>query len=150
MGREVAVLADLQGPKIRIAKFADAPVLLEPDQAFALECDANALPGDVTRVGVSYLNLYKDVKPGDTLLLDDGLIALRVERIEGTVIHTQVTRRRRAVRPQGHQSPRRRPVAHRAGRQGQAGHQARCGARRGFPRRVVRQVARPTSDEAAS
>jgi len=91
LGREVAVLADLQGPKIRITKFAAAPVLLEPGRPFALECDANALPGDVTRVGVSYLNLYKDVKPGDTLLLDDGLIALHVERIEGTTIHTQVT-----------------------------------------------------------
>ena len=84
------MLADLQGPKIRIAKFAAAPVLPEPGQAFALECDANALPGDVTRVGVSYLNLYKDVKPGDTLLLDDGLIALQVESITGTTIHTRV------------------------------------------------------------
>ena len=79
LGREVAVLADLQGPKIRIAKFAAAPVLLEPDEPFALECDANALPGDVTRIGVSYLNLYKDVKVGDTLLLDDGLIGLNVD-----------------------------------------------------------------------
>ena len=90
LGNEVAVLADLQGPKIRIAKFAAAPVLLEPGRPFTLECDANALPGDVARIGVSYLNLYKDVKAGDTLLLDDGLIALRVERIEGTTIHTMV------------------------------------------------------------
>jgi len=90
LGREVGVLADLQGPKIRIAKFAAAPVLLEPGRAFALECSANALPGDVNRVGVSYLNLYKDVHPGDTLLLDDGLIALQVERIDGTTIHTRV------------------------------------------------------------
>ena len=66
LGREVAILADLQGPKIRIAKFAAAPVLLEPGAPFALECDAEALPGDVTRIGVSYLNLYKDVKVGDT------------------------------------------------------------------------------------
>ena len=90
LGREVAVLADLQGPKIRIAKFAAAPVILEPGHAFSLECDANAPPGDVERIGVSYLNLYKDVKPGDTLLLDDGLIALKVERIEGTTIRTTV------------------------------------------------------------
>ena len=90
LGREVAILADLQGPKIRISKFASAPVLLEPGQPFALECDASALPGEVTRVGVGYLNLYKDVKAGDTLLLDDGLIALRVERIDGTTIHTTV------------------------------------------------------------
>ncbi len=90
LGQEVAVLADLQGPKIRIAKFAAAPVLLEPGQPFALECDANALPGDVARVGVSYLNLYKDVKPGDTLLLDDGLISLKVDAIDGTTIRTTV------------------------------------------------------------
>lgn len=90
LGREVGVLADLQGPKIRIAKFAAGPVLLEPDQPFALECDAKAAPGDVHRVGVSYLGLYKDVKAGDTLLLDDGLIALGVERIDGTTIRTVV------------------------------------------------------------
>jgi pyruvate kinase len=58
LGREVGVLADLQGPKIRIAKFASAPVMLEPGQPFALECDANAAPGDTHRVGVSYLGLY--------------------------------------------------------------------------------------------
>jgi pyruvate kinase len=90
LGNEVAILADLQGPKIRIAKFAAAPVLLVPGQPFALECDVKALPGDVTRVGVSYLNLYKDVKPGDTLLLDDGLIALKVDAIDGNTIRTTV------------------------------------------------------------
>ena len=53
LGNEIAVLADLQGPKIRIAKFAAAPVLLEPGHPFALECDDTAPPGDVNRVGVS-------------------------------------------------------------------------------------------------
>ncbi|MGA9333510.1 MAG: pyruvate kinase [Rudaea sp.] len=91
LGREVAVLADLQGPKIRIAKFAAGPVLLEPGQSFALECDANAAPGDATHVGVSYLNLYKDIKVGDTLLLDDGLVALHVDKIDGSTIRTTVT-----------------------------------------------------------
>jgi len=90
LGNEVAILADLQGPKIRIAKFASAPVLLEPGRPFTLECDANALPGDVNRIGVSYLNLYKDVKAGDTLMLDDGLIALKVDAIDGTTIRTTV------------------------------------------------------------
>src|SRR5579871_3291668 len=91
LGREIAVLCDLQGPKIRIAKFAAAPVLLEPGARFDLECDANALPGDASRIGVSYLELYKDVKPGDTLLLDDGLIALVVDKIAGTTIQTHCT-----------------------------------------------------------
>jgi len=89
-GREVAVLADLQGPKIRIEKFLAGPVILKPGDAFALDCRAEAPPGDATRIGVSYLGLYHDVKPSDTLLLDDGLIALKVDKIAGTTIHTTV------------------------------------------------------------
>jgi len=90
LGREVAVLADLQGPKIRIEKFANGPVLLQQGQSFLLDCRNAAPPGDDTRVGVSYLNLCRDVKPGDTLLLDDGLIALRVDDIDDSNIHTSV------------------------------------------------------------
>ena len=90
LGREVGILADLQGPKIRIEKFAAGPVLLESGQPFALECRTDALPGDVTRVGVSYLDLCKDVKVGDTLLLDDGLISLTVDAIDDTTIRTTV------------------------------------------------------------
>lgn len=90
LGREVGVLADLQGPKIRIEKFANGPVTLEAGQAFLLDCRNDAPIGDETRVGVSYLTLYRDVKPGDTLLLDDGLITLCVEDIDDTNIHTSV------------------------------------------------------------
>jgi pyruvate kinase len=90
LGREVAVLADLQGPKIRIEKFLAGPVILKSGDPFELDCRAEAPPGDATRIGVSYLNLYNDVKPGDMLLLDDGLISMRVEKIEGTSIYTTV------------------------------------------------------------
>ncbi len=90
LGREVAVLADLQGPKIRIEKFADGPVMLEPGQVFVLDCSADAELGTNERVGVSYLDLCGDVKFGDTLLLDDGLIALTVEDVEGASIRTTV------------------------------------------------------------
>lgn len=90
LGREVAVLADLQGPKIRIEKFLAGPVILKSGAPFELDCRAEAPPGDATRIGVSYLNLYNDVKPGDMLLLDDGLISMRVEKIEGTSIYTTV------------------------------------------------------------
>lgn len=90
LGREVAVLADLQGPKIRIEKFLAGPVILKSGDPFELDCRAEAPPGDATRIGVSYLNLYNDVKPGDMLLLDDGLISMRVEKIQGTSIHTTV------------------------------------------------------------
>jgi pyruvate kinase len=78
LGVEIGVLADLQGPKIRIERFANGPVELVSGAPFALDCRADAPPGDATRVGVSYLDLWRDVKPGDVLLLDDGLVSLEV------------------------------------------------------------------------
>jgi pyruvate kinase len=89
-GREVGVLADLQGPKIRVEKFAAGPVQLEVGQPFVLDCRADAPPGDVTRVGVSYLDLPRDVQPGDVLLLDDGLVALTVNAVAGSEIRCTV------------------------------------------------------------
>ena len=89
-GREIGVLADLPGPKIRIERFAEGRVSLKTGQGFALVCRADAPAGDATQVGCSYLGLPGDVGPGDTLLLDDGLIALRVARVAGEVVHTEV------------------------------------------------------------
>jgi len=90
LGREVGVLADLQGPKIRIERFAAGKVQLIAGQAFVLDCRADAPPGDSSRVGVSYLGLPADVQAGDTLLLDDGMVALRVDAVEGVEIRTTV------------------------------------------------------------
>ncbi|MDI3260767.1 MAG: pyruvate kinase [Sinobacteraceae bacterium] len=90
LGREVGVLADLQGPKIRIETFANGPVELTAGDPFVLDCSPDAPPGDTTRVGVSYYGLPGDVSPGDVLLLDDGLIALKVERVAGQEIHCRV------------------------------------------------------------
>ena len=90
IGREVGVLADLQGPKIRIEKFANDKVLLANGQEFRLICRADAPMGDETQVGVSYLGLVSDVKVGDTLLLDDGLISLQVTALDGDAIVTTV------------------------------------------------------------
>jgi pyruvate kinase len=90
LGREVGILADLGGPKIRIEKFAEGKVLLAAGQPFTLDCRADAPPGDETAVGCSYLGLPADVHAGDTLLLDDGLIALRVDAVEGAAIRTTV------------------------------------------------------------
>ena len=81
LGREIGVLADLQGPKIRIERFAAGPVELEPGQPFTLDCREDAPPGDATRVGVSYHDLWRDLHPADVLLLDDGLIALEVVEV---------------------------------------------------------------------
>ena len=75
-GREVGILADLQGPKIRIEKFANNKVQLKVGDKFSLICRANAPLGDNTQVACSYLGLVDDVNAGDTLLLDDGLMAL--------------------------------------------------------------------------
>jgi pyruvate kinase len=89
-GREVGILADLQGPKIRIEKFAEGRVALKAGQAFTLDCRPEAAAGDATRVGCSYRGLVEDVRAGDTLLLDDGLIALRVERVADGQVHTML------------------------------------------------------------
>jgi pyruvate kinase len=89
LGRAVGILQDLQGPKIRIATFADGEVVLEPGAAFKLTCDDDS-PGDVERVGVTYTNLCQDVKGGDTLLLDDGRLRLEVTGIHGGTIETRV------------------------------------------------------------
>lgn len=87
---EVAVLADLQGPKIRIRSFVDDKVELAEGARFVLDCAPDCGPGDAGRVGVSYAGLCKDVAAGDLLLLDDGLIAMRVNEVRGAAIHCTV------------------------------------------------------------
>jgi pyruvate kinase len=88
LGREVAIMADLQGPKIRIGKFAEGKVVIEPGQNFVL--DAACELGDARQVGLDYKELVRDVGPGAVLLLDDGLIKLVVESVEGSRIRTRV------------------------------------------------------------
>ena len=88
MGREIAIMADLQGPKIRVGKFVDGKVMLEPGQAFVL--DAECEMGDAKRVGLDYKELPQDVSRGAVLLLNDGLIKLEVQAVEGPRIITKV------------------------------------------------------------
>ena len=88
-GREVGIMADLQGPKIRVGKFADGKVLLEPGQKFVLDA-ARTEPGDIEGVGLDYKELPRDVKAGDTLLLNDGLIVLTIDKVAGSAVHTTV------------------------------------------------------------
>ncbi|MCI4568619.1 pyruvate kinase [Lysobacter sp. CFH 32150] len=87
---EVGILADLPGPKLRIELFAEGRVQLKAGDRFDLVARTDAPPGNAREVGISYLGLPSDVHPGDTLLLDDGLMQLRVERIEGERIVTTV------------------------------------------------------------
>ncbi|MFN9745766.1 MAG: pyruvate kinase [Betaproteobacteria bacterium] len=89
VGKTVALMADLQGPKIRVGKFAEGKVMLEPGAAFVLDAQ-RAEPGDVNAVGLDYKELPRDVRPGDTLLLNDGLIKLQVEAVRGEQVHTRV------------------------------------------------------------
>ena len=74
-GKEVAIMADLQGPKIRVGKFDGGSTQLQAGQSFILDAATSEL-GNHERVGLDYKDLPRDVKPGDTLLLNDGLIRL--------------------------------------------------------------------------
>lgn len=89
-GREVGLLADLRGPKIRIEKFADGEVEVDNGDTFIIDAGDPDLPGDKTRVGVSYAGLPDDVRPADVLLLDDGLITMRVKFVKGRQIYCEV------------------------------------------------------------
>lgn len=89
-GREVGIMGDLQGPKIRIRRFRDHSVELKVGDAFFLDSTLGALDGDQNGVSVALDTLHNDLESGDVLLLNDGLITLIVDRIEGTRIHTKV------------------------------------------------------------
>ena len=80
-GRRVGILADLQGPKIRIARFKETKVILNEGQDFALDINFDPTQGDNTQVGITYEPLALEVKPGSRLLLDDGRIVLDVVNV---------------------------------------------------------------------
>ena len=82
LGITVAILGDLQGPKIRISKFKEGFTLLVQGAKFTLDADLNENDGDLKSVGLDYKNLPKECKPKDRLLLDDGRIVLSVNKIE--------------------------------------------------------------------
>ncbi len=87
-GRTVAIMCDLQGPKIRVGKFKDGKILLEKGQAFVLDADCPL--GDQNRCGIDYKELPQDVVPGAILLLDDGRLKLEVTEVRGNAVHTVV------------------------------------------------------------
>ena len=80
-GRAIGILADLQGPKIRLATFADGPVDLLLGATFTIT--SRDVPGDVTICGTTHKGLPADVRPGDPILVDDGKVALRVTDVVG-------------------------------------------------------------------
>lgn len=88
LGTNVAVLLDTKGPEIRLGKLKEEPIELNQDDAITLTTEE--ILGDRTRIPVTYSNLPNDVSIGSTILIDDGLIGLTVESIEGTEIHCRI------------------------------------------------------------
>jgi len=89
-GRDVGLMGDLQGPKIRIKRFRNGSIALAEADAFFLDYTLELGAGDQHGVGVAFDTLHEDVSAGDILLLNDGLITIEVDRIEATRIHTTV------------------------------------------------------------
>lgn len=90
LNHPMAVMADLQGPKIRIGQFKDKSITLVDGQSFVLDCASTQALGDIQGVSVAYPNLANELLVGDHLLLNDGLIELEVTGIKGTAIHCTV------------------------------------------------------------
>ncbi|MWC28667.1 pyruvate kinase [Paenibacillus sp. MMS18-CY102] len=88
LGKTVAILLDTKGPEIRLGKLKEEPIELEAGEAITLTTEE--ILGDITRIPVTYKNLPQDLTVGSTVLIDDGLIGLTVEGIEGTEIHCRI------------------------------------------------------------
>jgi pyruvate kinase len=104
LGRDVGILADLQGPKIRIGKFAQGRVQLTEGEAFTFDLDCEL--GDAGQVGLDYPELIDDVHAGDILLLDDGRMKMRVNHVGNrtiacTVLQSGVLSNRKGINRQG-------------------------------------------------
>ena len=87
-GKVISLVLDTKGPEMRLGEFKDGSVELEKGKPFTLTYDDT--PGDATHVSVNHKKLYTEVKPGDTLLLSDGLVALKVDAIRGKDILTTI------------------------------------------------------------
>ncbi|MGW2646080.1 pyruvate kinase [Streptomyces sp. NPDC001393] len=88
-GRSVGILADLQGPKIRLDRFGEGPVLLERGDTFTITVE-DGVEGDRHRCGTTYAGLAADVTPGERILVDDGKVCLEVTAVDGPRVHTLV------------------------------------------------------------
>jgi pyruvate kinase len=89
-GRQVGILVDLQGPKIRIGRFRDGPITLNEGEEFILDAALPLTDGDQNRVGLTYKEMVDDLGRGDTLILADGAIELRVNEVEGSEVRCRV------------------------------------------------------------
>lgn len=88
-GRSIGLLADLQGPKIRLGRFAEGPVLLERGDTFTITVE-EGVEGTQHTCGTTYAGLAADVTPGERVLVDDGKVCLEVTAVDGPRVHTRV------------------------------------------------------------
>jgi pyruvate kinase len=137
--RAVAILLDLQGPKIRVGKFENGSVELSPGNEFTITTDTSVL-GTARRVSTSYTGLPHDVRPGDQILLDDGYLSLAVTEIAGPRGQDRGRHRRRAQEQQGHEPAQRRGLGAGAHREGPGRHRLRPAHGGRLHRPVVRQA----------
>ena len=91
LGKEVAIMGDLQGPKIRVSTFENNKIQLSVGDKFTLDSDIEKGQGNHQQVGLDYKTLPQEVSAGDVLLLDDGRVQLAVESVNGNKVHTIVT-----------------------------------------------------------
>ena len=91
LGKEVAIMGDLQGPKIRVSTFENNKIQLVIGDKFTLDSDIEKGQGNQQEVGLDYKTLPQEVDAGDVLLLDDGRVQLKVESVNGNKVHTVVT-----------------------------------------------------------
>ena len=115
-GRAVGILADLQGPKIRLGRFAAGPVEWRTGEEVRITVDDVA--GTHDRVSTTYKGLADDARAGDRLLVDDGKVGLRVTAVEGMRRGLPRHRGRPGQRQQGHLAARHERVGARAVREG--------------------------------
>ncbi|MFC7306479.1 pyruvate kinase [Streptomyces monticola] len=88
-GRSVGILADLQGPKIRLGRFSEGPVFLERGDSFTITVE-DGVQGDRQTCGTTYDGLHEDVTTGERILVDDGKVSLEVTAVDGPRVHTTV------------------------------------------------------------
>ena len=88
VGREIALMADLPGPKMRIGQLAEEPIQIVRGSPFTLT--TQDIVGDAGRASMTFARLPQVVKPGDKLFLNDGIIQLEVERVDGAAVHCRV------------------------------------------------------------
>ena len=90
LNKEIAIILDTKGPEIRTGKFEPSKVELQKGSEFTVYAGDMSVVGDTTKCAVTYEGLANDVKPGNTILIDDGLVGLTVKSIEGNAIKCEV------------------------------------------------------------